>query len=321
MAKKKLTRKEQIASNPIVKQYFTERRKLIRNVKSLEQRGYDVSKITVPEIPKTISPASVRKIMGINESRYKKASHEVSQIVRDKKGNEKLVTKNVSGTQYRKQEQSIAGQKASATKKENIYKDKRERVSRRITGSEIEERNPDLSYTYNMYKEKPSEEPEVEGETLEGEVEALYDYLDSTPSEYYSGEYAMNPESGEIKPASEISEEDRRKGIWVTMLSDKTAREIVDKALNDLDVMIQYQGTSRDSKSKIENTKLNAENIKRFIMDKLDTEPDKAVTVLRNMMDKNGFHTVDYMYSKGGYEKFLAYYNAAFEMGFDEVED
>lgn len=321
MAKKKMTRKEQIASNPVIKQYFNERRKLIRNVKSLEQRGYNVSKIAVPEIPKTISEASVRKIIGINESRYKKATHEINEIVRDKKGNEKLVTKTVAGTKFRKQEQSIAGQKASATKKENISRDKRERVSRRIKGSEIEERNPDLSYTYNMYKEEPTTDAEIAKESLDGEVEAMYEYLNATPSEYYSGEYAMNPETGETKPASEITEEDRRTGIWVTMLSDKTSREIVDKAFKDLDVMIQYQGTPRDSKSKIENTRLNAESIKRFITNMLDKEPEKVVTVLRAMMDKNGFHTVDFMYAKGGYDKFLAYYDAAFAMGMVESEE
>lgn len=102
MASKK---KKQISEKQreLNRQYYNARRNYIRNIKSLEDRGYDVSALNIPDKPQKITEGSIRKIKELNEKRYKKSSFE---IIDTETGD----FKTISGTEARKIERKVAAQ-------------------------------------------------------------------------------------------------------------------------------------------------------------------------------------------------------------------
>lgn len=364
MAKKKLTRKEQIQRNPVVEQYFKERDSLRKNISSLKKRGYDVSAIKMPKIPKTIDSGSVRALQRINEQRYAKAKYTLTEI-KVVKGKETIVEKKVSGTKGREVERKISAIKGVATRKQNKA-DKEARTAKALEETtkkytaeslqssvdygEARERREQRQRERQMLKSLQYTDEDVDEEKVrrvleeagtedepddwgfitqynaESGVETLDDYADileqleeQGSADYYSGEYSIDPSTGEVRKTSELTEKDKSGKTWIVLQSLETAQELYTKAMQDLDVMIQYEGTTRDGYSKVVNIHNNAQAIKDFIQESFAREPERTAAVLRNMMDQDGFHTVDFMYATGGYQRFLKYYNSAFV--FEDIED
>ena len=85
------------------RQYYNARRNYIRNIKSLEDRGYDVSALNIPDKPQKITEGSIRRIKDLNEKRYKKSTF---QIIDNDTGE----IKNISGSEARTIERRIAAQ-------------------------------------------------------------------------------------------------------------------------------------------------------------------------------------------------------------------
>lgn len=66
--------KPQTKKQKLIDEYNKARKNLIRNIKSLEQRGYIVPDNYIPDKPKNISQGSINKIKKYNDERYRKAS-------------------------------------------------------------------------------------------------------------------------------------------------------------------------------------------------------------------------------------------------------
>lgn len=66
--------KPQTKKQKLIDEYNKARKNLIRNIKSLEQRGYIVPENYIPDKPKKISQGSINKIKKYNDERYRKAS-------------------------------------------------------------------------------------------------------------------------------------------------------------------------------------------------------------------------------------------------------
>ena len=66
--------KPQTKKQKLIDEYNNARKNLIRNIKSLEQRGYIVPENYIPDKPKNISQGSINKIKKYKDERYRKAS-------------------------------------------------------------------------------------------------------------------------------------------------------------------------------------------------------------------------------------------------------
>jgi hypothetical protein len=102
-------------------EYKSARRNLLRNVRSLEKRGYDVSAIKIPKLVSGRAPklSDVRALKRANDTRYDKATKVEEVRVRTERG---IVYENktVSGKFARYKENVRAGKKGEA--KRSLYR-------------------------------------------------------------------------------------------------------------------------------------------------------------------------------------------------------
>jgi len=141
MASKK---KKQISEKQreLNRQYYNARRNYIRNIKSLEDRGYDVSALNIPNVPQRIEEGSIRRIKDLNEKRYKKATFE---IIDTETGD----FKTISGTEARKIERKVAAQVGRSLDR-YIDKHYNEDIYYEPTTGEILNEKQAQSYTGNI---------------------------------------------------------------------------------------------------------------------------------------------------------------------------
>lgn len=383
MAKKKGPSRKSESQIALESQYKRVRKNLLKNIRRMTARGYDVSGIKVPKIPQRIEPGSVRALERLNEQRYAKSKYTLTEI-KVVKGKETIVEKAVSGTKGREAERKISAIKGVATRKRNKA-DKEARIAKAleetkktytaesmessINYDEARERREHKQYLRELYESADNALAEGREDeyyetrdtikyieyadshegfyefayklnkagteyshediikayemahetTLDGSADVLAQLEAQGSADYYDGDYSMDPSTGEVRKTSELTEKDKSGKTWIVLQSLETAQELYTKAMQDLDVMIQYEGTTRDGYSKVANIHNNAQMIKDFIQESFAREPERTAAVLRNMMDQDGFHTVDFMYATGGYQRFLKYYNSAFV--FEDIED
>ena len=309
-----------------IDEYRKARKNLLQNIRRLEKRGYDVSKIKIPDIPKRITQKSIKKLKEINEQRYNKATKTRIKF-NPKTGKEEKITEKGLRAKYHEKVEST--RKAIEKRKEN--------KNRRII-EDIHRRNEDYvkqGYRVDWSTYKDYETREIQREVLEGNIKEeknlpeLYDIDEQTGEiipkkvteiDIESGEYYYDASTGEIFSGDDVPESDRNRPYIIALSQQETREKIYTNALNELDIMIQYEGTSNDSDSKIRATHANAQAIKDFVMSEYEKDPYRVAQVLKNMMDNNNFHSVDYMYRTGGYSKFLSYYETSFGM-YDETTE
>lgn len=136
--KKQLSEKQR----ELNRQYYNARRNYIRNIKSLEARGYDVSALNIPNVPQRIEEGSIRRIKDLNEKRYKKATFE---IIDTETGD----FKTISGTEARKIERKVAAQVGRSLDR-YIDKHYNEDIYYEPTTGEILNEKQAQSYTGNI---------------------------------------------------------------------------------------------------------------------------------------------------------------------------
>lgn len=340
MAKKKGKKKSE---NQLLleAEYKRVRRNTRQNIRRLAARGYDVSAIQMPKIPEKITPGSIRRLQELNEKRYKLSTHwKIDFVDNPDTGKTEIVQTKVQGTKYRYTEKKKASEKRKSTAMSNKLDREHKQYLRELNeradkawneGREDEyyETRDTIKYieyadSHEGFYEFARNLSKAGVEYTNEDIIKAYEMTYEPSVDHTNGEYSMDPVSGEVRETDSLSSYDWRGKTWTVLSSQDTAENIVNKALEDLDVMIQYSGTSDTGKrihgfNKVITTQNNAQMIKDYIVEHLKTEPDRVVAVLRNMMDEEGFHTVDYMYSSGGYQRFLKYYNSAFV--FQDIED
>lgn len=312
----------------------------IRALERINEQRYPKAKFTITEIKvikgeEKIVEKRVSGTKGREVERKISAQKGVATKKQNKANKEARIEKSVEETTKKYSAESLKSSEDIEARRKAREERKRERQMMEswsyegdtgISDEDLQNQIDNLE-NYSTYREETPDETIVRysDEYTDEQLAELYSALDDKgKTDYYNGEYSFEPSSGAIKKTSELTETDKNGKVWTVLTSQETAENIVKKALEDLDVMIQYTGTSETGKrihgfNKVITTQNNAQMIKEYIIEHLKTEPDRVVAVLRNMMDEEGFHTVDYMYSSGGYQRFLKYYNSAFV--FQDIED
>lgn len=276
-----------------ISEYRRVRKNLKQNIRRLEERGYDVSKIKLPEIPEKITSKDVTKLKNINSRRYKLATHETEVIKNKGKKNERIETIKVKGTEFQKVERKISQEKAKATRREN--KIKKQEIIEAENKRNLEKINIPLTEPISIdydYEDVTESVPEIP----------------YTPTKSFGkiGEIPMvqlvDIETGEVieGPAGVTKWKNRN----VKELKDfqmELAMRQYDIAKKNLSIMSSYEG--RDKHARV--TRFNADSIANFLDSEMSKNPVATAAKLQAFNESGAFESVDYIYREGGYERFL----------------
>lgn len=107
------------SKTPLQKAYNKERNRLKRQVQALEKRGYRFAKNIVPDIPKKITEASLRRVKNITlDDLYKKSRYYGQALDYETRS-----TKGTSGVRGRDLERSYSAQKGAETRRRSqVYR-------------------------------------------------------------------------------------------------------------------------------------------------------------------------------------------------------
>ena len=299
-----------------VLEYRRVRKNLLQNVRRLEERGYDVSKIDVPDIPKKITRRDINALKKLDKNRYKKATYEVEVIKNKGRKNERIEVTKVSGEKYRKQERKQASEKAAATRRENkIIKKQKEQKEFQdwvdevnkykdidITRDEPYKMRPDLSDNPPYYPEDDDFDSD--------DISPIDDYDDWDNSSGKStrpyGEW-FNKDTGEIITGPRPYGDD-----WIS--ASDAIRDYFDKsfesAMKRVEDMQFYEGKDKRAR----DIRSNADKIADKLRDEYSRDPIKTGKVIKEMEDMGLFEDVETWYFSGGYNKFVYNFNYMFNL-------
>lgn len=267
--------KQDLKQKALNKEYATQRKLLLQNIRRLEARGYDVSGIVIPEIPKKKERKDINELKRINANRYKNATFEVEVIKNKGRKNERIEVTKVKGTKYVKQENKIRAEKAAATRREN--KKLKE-----------EEKTKIIDYGI-VYEGGEITSPPI-GETKpKGGYGSEIDYIDF-------GTW-FNPETGEIREGRKP-----RYGTWYNELEAKEwyDQNIYQNVIKKVENMQIYEGKTKRSMQ----IKSNADLIRQKIEEEYKKDPKNVTRVLSEMESIGALDDVEIWYFAHGYNKF-----------------
>ena len=246
--------KQDLKQKALNKEYADQRKLLLQNVRRLEARGYDVSGIKIPEIPKKKERKDINEIKRINANRYKNATFEVEVIKNKGRKNERIEVAKVKGTKYVKQENKIRAEKAAATRREN---------------------------------KKLKEKPKIIDVGIEGITLPPIGETGNKPIENYGGDRGgdlespdfgkwFNPETGEIREGRKP-----RYGTWYgeTEAKEWYDKNIYDNVIKKVENMQIYEGKTKRSMQ----IKSNADLIRQKIEEEYKKNPKNVTRVLSEM--------------------------------------
>lgn len=295
--------KQDLKQKALNKEYATQRKLLLQNVHRLEARGYDVSKIKIPQIPEKKNKKAINEIKRINANRYKYATHEVEVVKNKGRKNERIEVTKLKGTKYAKQENKIRAEKAAATRKQNriekqeAYKNLQfdklavgditydEYVS--LTGEKIDsyerEKLDNLKQKYGIDK------PEFRDAVIGGSYGSELDTADF-------GTW-FNPETGEIKEGRKP-----RYGNWLMGQEaiDAYQKSVYETALKRVENMQIYEGKDKRARQ----IKSNADRIRQKIEEEYAKNPKAVTKVISEMATTGALDDVEVWYFAKGYDKF-----------------
>ena len=273
-----------------VLEYRRVRKNLLQNIRRLEERGYDVSKIDVPDIPNKITRRDINALKKLDKDRYKKATYEVEVIKNKGRKNERIEVTKVKGTKYVKQENKIRAEKAAATRRENKkLKEEKKKIKIYDTGGITQLPLPDEIGDETGFRDG------VILETGGGEIKTKGGY----GSELDSIELAtwFNPETGEIREG--------RKPRYGTWYNEIEAREWYDQnmyqnVIKKVENMQIYEGKTKRSMQ----IKSNADLIRNKIEEEYKKNPKNVTRVLSEMESTGALDDVEIWYFAHGFNKF-----------------
>ena len=295
-------------------EYRTARRNLLRNVRSLEKRGYDVSAIKIPELVTGRAPklSEVRALQRANDTRYDKAKRYEEVRVKTDTGFEYKVKK-VSGKIARQRERTKAGKKVSESlKKYNKLTPEEKDVYRRFKQGEKEgvfDKGFAQSYRdmQPVYRERESWDSDNEYDDVNDEDDTSYDedYEEESDSSSYQKfnkkDYNKINKPSTPVPAKSIAEEQKQRD---TKLAN---------VLADLAELANLTGLPKGKKwasmaSTIQN---NAQQIMDQMIEWAKTDPDAFFSALNGIEKGKGFSTVEVVYQRAGVDRYLQKYKDA----------
>lgn len=268
-----------------VLEYRRVRKNLLQNVRRLEERGYDVSKIDVPDIPEKITRRDINALKKINTNRYKKSTYEVEVVKNKGRKNERIEVTKVSGEKYRKQERKQASEKAAATRREN---------------------------------KKLKEKPKIIDVGIGGITPPPIGETGNKPIENYGGDRGGDLESPDFgtwfnKETGELITGPRPYGDeWIS--ASDAIRDYFDKsfesAMKRVEDMQVYEGKDKRAR----DIRSNADKIADKLRDEYARDPINTGKVIKEMEDMGLFEDVETWYFSGGYNKFVYNFNYMFNL-------
>ena len=304
--KKSVTKKpskQDLKQKKINEEYAHERKLLLQNIRRLEARGYDVSAITIPEIPKQKKKEHIKELKKINADRYKKATFEVEVIKNKGRKNERIEVAKVKGTKYVKQENKIRAEKAAATRRENkkLKEEKTKitdygigKITVRPIGDDVED---DIEFR-----------DAIIGGTGSGETKSKGGY-GSELDNVQLGTW-FNPETGEIREGKKP-----RYGTWYNEIEAREwyDQNIYQNVIKKVENMQIYEGKTKRSMQ----IRSNADRIRNKIEEEYKKNPKNVTRVLSEMETIGALNDIEMWYFAQGYNKFE--YNFMMYLGlFDE---
>lgn len=357
--KKKLTKK-QIEKQQLHNEYVKIRYNFIRNVRSLESRGYDVSEIKIPDIPEKIGKREINALLKLKENRYNLVTKVETVTKRSITGEYIDVEERITGKRARRFERKRSGYKGVATKQEKEYKAQRQKSINRLEREAKEKAQHDyIKSLYDAGYAKPSDYIDADYDD-DLYIDNFDDYVDSgsikpaEPEGPYYDEYTgkvMDPIKGELKESDvdfsqysyymdtetgEIVE--RPKGAkrpkvegaeFVRIMSTEDAGKLAYKrAIEELNIMSSYMGDPKHGKNlkHDERVRANADQIKAKLEALHGENPGAVERALSYTNSSGDFHSVDFMYRAGGYGAYLYYFESLLEslgadMDYESEED
>lgn len=340
-------------SQKVLKAEYTKaRRNLQQNVRRLAKRGYDVSDIVIPSIPEgKMKQSYINQLNKLNTQRYELSTKIETVTKRTITGEYIDVEERISGKRARGFERRRAGSRAAFTRKERTNAQKeRERIDKRAQEkNEFIKQNGRKKYEEYYYGTKPEDYIDEDGDYFIDYVDTGDDYNTKTferPKPYYDEveDKVFDPKTGEFVEPSEIDFEqysywedvetgevyERPKGAKRPKVEGVTFKRVFSqseqgelayqRAMDDLATMEQYKGhPTRKRGSKHDATvNENASGIKAFLQAYHASNPEIVGKVLLNTLWEKDYHSPDFMYRAGGYQKYIAYFmNAAQNLGAD----
>lgn len=357
--KKKLT-KEQIKKQQYHEEYVKIRYNFIRNVRSLESRGYDVSEIKIPDIPEKIGKREINALLKLKENRYNLATKVETVTKRSITGEYIDVEERITGKRARRFERKRSGYKGVATRYEKERKEiqQRSRYKLERDAKEKEKRDAGVGKIYDYTGiEKPSDYIDEDGDYFIDYVDTgdvPEDFSFERPKPYYDEveDKVFDPKTGEFVEPSDIDFEqysywedvetgevyERPKGAkrpkvegveFRRVFSQEEQGELAyQRAMDDLATMEQYKGhPTRKRGSKHDATvHENASGIKAFLQSYHSANPEIVGKVLLNTLWEKDYHSPEYMYRSGGYQAYIAYFmnvvqNLGADVDYESEED
>lgn len=307
------------SNSKYLSEYRKARKNLLQNIRRLEERGYDVSNIKVPEIPKAdeIRKKHINELMRINKNRYSNVTHEVEQIKRLKTGEIVAEVKKVKGTKYKKIEKKKSDEQGKITRKlKKEIKELQEEFDRAERLGDTDEVNKiitKISITERKIKENRGElEYRLsEVERIKEEVDAgLYD--DREEISITENTYYQDTDTGEYLNKDELTDKQKKSSRYILMSPTESDKAVVDKAIHDLDILALYDKKGGGRKHN-QNTRDNAEGIRDFIKEQYAKDPQRTASILRDMEKAGVFKNAEYLYYDTGEVKFKSvFYNQYF---------
>jgi hypothetical protein len=274
-----------------VLEYRRVRKNLLQNIRRLEERGYDVSKIAVPDIPSKITRRDINALKKIDKNRYKQATYEVEVIKNKGRKNERIEVTKVSGEKYRKQERKQTAQKAAATRKIQREEKKKEDYKNLQFDRLI---NEDI--TYDDYVE-------LTGETIKSYEQAKWDKIREQAEERARKELSQygqwyNQKTGETyegyKP--ELGDD------WVTWdyAKENFFGGVYERTLKDVETMGVYEGKGK----RVQQIRSNADKIHDTLVEMYEQNPVGVTKALKDMELNKKLKSVEYWYFPDGHARF-----------------
>lgn len=319
--------------------YMHERSKLLKNIRSLEKRGYTVN-INVPKIPVRSFEKATEKIRQLNEKRYERSSKTISRIVTDKKtGKDKVIQEKVKGTRAVKAERAQSARKAVEKRtinkqiKELEWVAETERIndikSGHIFAQEgyIETQNKirklkgidepfDDDYEYPMTRDDWAIFNEYNGGYNPNfDPEEWYEIPDIDDAELDpEKEYFYNWETGEIADADELKSRGDSGAKWDVLSTMDSIERKYEKVMDEMDTFISAYDDSFDEGNEINDGIIDPSELKHRLQDMYEEDP-YYFNDFMNMVEANpAYETPELYYLYGGtdYGKYAYVYEKAF---------
>ena len=292
-------------------QYAKERAKLLRNISSLENRGYDVSSIEIPDIPANAPSArDVERLKNLNKKRYDKATKTVA-IERKRGQTTEHEIIQLSGKAARTLEHK---KRAQAKQNAEKYKDRED-----LNIYEDAEGN-----LYLWDAEKGNFIANEKTEDIETvEIVDVKDLKDVSPLDYvrYEAESGTdidpsNPESGSFgkEDYKNLNQTKNKRRVNDRQAENQKIRETkFANVIADLTNYANASGLPKRYRNK-ERTQIVMSNAQRILDQFIEwaaTDPDAFYYALDQIERMDGFSQKEFLYRAEDTEKYIGWYTKA----------